>query len=498
MGKSGSLRARLTLVLLLVNAVVLGALAWWVGLDEDQRELARLRRSKLLEESLRERLLDLEPEDAGDVAGVLRSPLWREFEDAVLIDQRRLDFAEATRPTGAFLNPLGNRHRAPDFPLDEIVRALSEAVGGNETRRVAGGLAMPLVTSRPLTGELQLWGGVFVRPRPETAPPPLALRVLFFAVAATVLGAGLIYLLVGRAVLRPVERLARAAHEFGAGGRPELPARGGAREVDELLVSFRAMMERIHGFRAELEREVELATQRAAQAERRASRQERLAAMGTLAAGLAHEINSPLAGALAGLEVLRRDAAGARAERYGGLVQEALQRIASLVQRLLRLAPARIEPGLCRVGDAARDLPDFLAARLGRHRLLLDFPSEPLHVQAAVGDLFPVLLNLVQNSLDALDGQTPPRAGTIVVRARPLDAQRVLLLVEDDGPGVAPELLAHLFEPFVTTKEAGAGTGLGLALAQATIRQLGGRIEAVERPGGGLAVRIELPRGGPA
>ncbi|RMH02765.1 MAG: sensor histidine kinase [Planctomycetota bacterium] len=485
MGRAASLRARLTLVLVLVNLVVLGALAVWAERDEGQRRLDRLARQDLLERSLREALGSIQADEADDLAGILRSSLWRGFADAVVVDR-----AAGAAPGAVFLNPLGARRRAPDFPLDEVRAAIDRAIEEGEPRHLAGGVAMPLITRGAAGGRPRLWGGVFVRPRTAPAMVPLALRITLFALAATALGAGLVYLLVGRLVLRPVERLARSAREFGEGREPGLPPAGGAREVDELVRAFAAMMERIRGFQAELEREVARATARAAEAERRAARQERLAAMGTLAAGLAHEINSPLTGALHGLEVLRRDAAGQRAERYGALVQEALERIAGLVRRLLQLAPARPEAGSCALDAVARDLPDFLASRLERHELVLDLPAEELRVAAAAGDLFPLLLNLVQNALDALDDAGRP--GRVELRARG-EQGLARIRIRDDGPGVPPELLPHLFEPFVTTKEVGRGTGLGLALAHATLRQLGGRIEAGNRPEGGLEVRIELP-----
>lgn len=495
MGFAASLRARLTLVLVAVNLVVLGGLALWVAPDDEARALRELRQQKLLETSLRESLRGIEMDDADDLAGVLRSDLWREFEDAIVVDQRRVELEVGdSRPVGAFLHPLGSSHRPPDFPLAAILAAVDRTLASGEPQYVAEGITLPLVTQHTASRARELWGTVYLRPRTAPPPTPLALRVLVFAAVATALGAGMIYLLVGRAVLRPVERLAEAARAFGAGEAPQLP-RGGGAEVGALVRSFGEMTERIRGFQRELEQEVAAATERAGSAERRAARQERLAAMGTLAAGLAHEINSPLAGALQGLELIRRDAAGERAERYGALVQEALERIAGLVQRLLRLAPARVEAASAPVQDAVRDLPDFLASRLAGRELRLDLPQEPLVVRAAPGDLFPVVLNLVQNALDALEEAQPSGGGSIEVRARALPSGRVELVVEDDGPGVAEELLPHLFEPFVTTKDVGQGTGLGLALAHATVRQLGGAIEAANRPTGGLRVRIDLPAG---
>lgn len=485
-----TLRARLTLILVLVNAAVLGALALWVGSGEAQRQAVGDQRFRELLSVVRDRFQQrFAPEWRGDLAEILSWPLWGEYEDAVVLDVRVLPLQGGLAPIGAFLNPNGSRRRPPDLPLPDVVRAIAEttATGSPEPAAVAGGLALPLQTY-----DRRIWGGVWVRPEAVPAGVPYAVQILAAAAVATLLGAGLLYLLIRRAVLAPVEHLAAAAREFGGGGTPALPERVHSPELEELVGAFRAMMGRIQGFHGELRREVEAATARAAEAERRAARQERLAAMGTLAAGLAHEINSPLSGALQGLETLRLEAVSERARRHGELTREALERIGFLVRRLLQLAPHQVEAGACAVQDVARDVPVFLESRLRRHRLLLELPEQPLRVNGAPGDLFPVLLNLVQNALDALDGQGG-RAGTIWLRASPRPGGGARIAVADDGPGADPGLLPHLFEPFVTGKGPGQGTGLGLALAHATVRQLGGEMAARNAEGTGLEVEILLP-----
>ncbi len=270
------------------------------------------------------------------------------------------------------------------------------------------------------------------------------------------------------------------------------PAREAAREVRALSGSLAGMMEEIRGFQRDLERRVAEATNRAMEAERLVARQDRLAALGILAAGFAHEINSPLAGALHSLEVLRREAASARAERYGALVEEALERIRELVQRLLHMAPQQAIGGSCRIDEVVDDLRSFLADRLEEHRLEFMGGVPELRVRGARGDWFPLLLNLVQNALDAIESSPRPR-GAVVVEVRSLGADGAEVLVRDDGPGAPADLLPHLFEPFVTSKEPGKGTGLGLALAHATVRGLKGQIEAKNLPTGGFEVRIRVP-----
>ncbi|MDP6850020.1 MAG: HAMP domain-containing sensor histidine kinase [Planctomycetota bacterium] len=485
-----SLRARLFLSLLIVNALVLGGLAFWAGRDQASEMFIRQTgREKLL----LDRLQQFQPEQTEDLAAVLRWPLWGEFEDALVVDQSLLEIDDQVLPVGTFLNPVGRRHRPVDFPVQEVTRALYQSIHEKHSVQLAGGVALPIYKPGPAGSRGEAWGGVFVKPRPIPDSFPLYLRFLFAGALTTLVGVGILYFFLGRSLLRPVEGLARAAHDFGDGLNPLLPKPTHSRELDELLNSFENMMHRIQGFQQELKSEVDSATQRASSAERRAARQDRLAAMGTLAAGLAHEINSPLAGALQGLEILRENAQGEKAERYGALTSEALERISQLVRRLLLLAPSHVEAGDCLLVDAVKDLPDFLSSQLQGHKLHLVLPPTPMRVRASAGDLFPVFLNLIRNAIDAL-GTTHPNGGGNIWLDASLVEEQVEIKIWDDGPGADEDLLPHLFEPFVTDKEVGAGTGLGLALAYATVRQLSGMMEASNKDEGGLVVTIRLPQ----
>jgi len=396
-------------------------------------------------------------------------------------------------PFGAFLNPNGARRRAVDFPLREVAAAIVRATASGENVPVADGVAVPIYAHRPFASAREAWGGVFVKPSAPEPIPPFLLRVMLAGIAATALGALLVFIVVDRTVARPVRALAESARRFGK-DREAAPVAGpsSAPEVRALTESFGAMMEEIRGFQRELERRVQEATARASEAERLAARQDRLAALGILAAGMAHEINSPLAGALHSLEVLRKEAAGERAERYGALIEEALQRIRELVQRLLLMAPQHAIGGSCRPAEVVEDLRSFLASRLQRHRLDFTIEDVALRVRGARGDWFPLLLNLLQNALDALD-QAPGVTGTVQVTVCATPGGGAELRVRDDGLGAPEDLLPHLFEPFVSSKEPGKGTGLGLALAHATVRSLEGSIEAGNPPDGGFEVIVRVP-----
>ncbi|HJM38813.1 MAG TPA: HAMP domain-containing sensor histidine kinase [Planctomycetota bacterium] len=484
-----SLRARLFLSLLLVNALVLGGLALWVA--RNQADSAKVRQDAR-QALLLDRLQQFQPKKSEDLASILRWPLWAEFDDALVVDQALLEIEGHVLPIGTFLNPIGRRHRSADYPLQSIIYALHQSLESHSSVQVAGGVALPIYKPGPAGLRGESWGGVFVKPKPALSSTPLYTRLLFAGALTTLVGAALLYFFLGRSLLRPVEELSQAAQDFGSGKEPRLPQSTRAKEFDDLLLSFESMMRQIGGFQKELKSEVEAATERASTAERRAARQDRLAAMGTLAAGLAHEINSPLAGALQGLEILRKEAQGEKAERYGNLTNEALERISQLVRRLLLLAPSHVESGDCDLSEVVADLPDFLASQLQKHQLHLQLPEQPIRVRASVGDLFPVFLNLVRNALDAFQDSKPEGGGNIWIRATAQQGE-VVVVIRDDGPGADESLLPHLFEPFVTDKEVGEGTGLGLALAHATIRQLSGSLDAQNHEQGGLEVTICLP-----
>ena len=222
---------------------------------------------------------------------------------------------------------------------------------------------------------------------------------------------------------------------------------------------------------------------------------EKLAAMGTLLAGVAHELNNPLGVVLGQANLLRRAVGEGPNAQRAEKIERAAERCARIVKSFLSLArhhpPERARAELNGiVGDAAELLSYPL--RMENVDLQLHLGGEMPVLWADPHELHQVVVNLVTNARQAMRAKAPPHR--IALRTR-FDAsrQRVVLEVEDDGPGVPPEIRPRIFEPFFTTKPPGEGTGLGLSLCRGIVESHGGSIEVESARGGGAVFRIELP-----
>jgi two-component system, sensor histidine kinase PhcS len=232
----------------------------------------------------------------------------------------------------------------------------------------------------------------------------------------------------------------------------------------------------------------------------RAQESDRLAQVGRLAAGVAHEVNNPLAFIQANLRFLLEElpregrALGDCMEALKE-TQEGVERIQQIVQDLTRMArgASETEPrqvGSCPLPTVIEESMRLASVRLKKLAVEVEVPSEVPLVRADARRLGQVLLNLLLNAADALEESrvSGPRV-ELKVQAR---AQRVCLVLEDNGPGFAPEHLPQLFTPFFTTKAQGKGTGLGLALSREYVEGFGGSLRAENRPEGGARFTVEL------
>jgi two-component system NtrC family sensor kinase len=264
---------------------------------------------------------------------------------------------------------------------------------------------------------------------------------------------------------------------------------------------------------------------------------EKLASLGLLSAGVAHEINNPLAYVANNLAVLERDYRGlsglleiyeqahpvlaaacpeiaGRIDQIGEAIdlpyiranlgrllsstRQGVKRISGIVENLRRFA---------RVDQAAVDRVDLRQAIAGSLELIRgqleqrqitveQQEAEILPVVCAPAQINQVILNLLVNAMQAIEA-TERACGRITIETR-VRGDEVILEVADDGSGIPAEVLPRIFDPFFTTKPVGQGTGLGLAISHGIVVDHGGRIEVESTPGQGSRFRVILPVGGKA
>ena len=248
-----------------------------------------------------------------------------------------------------------------------------------------------------------------------------------------------------------------------------------------------------------LERARREAVEELARQDHRRAQTEKLAAIGRLASEVAHEINNPLAYVDANVDFVREElqrsgeAAARELDEVLEQTREGLRHIRQVVADLKGFARMDTqEPTECALADVVADALKLASLRL-KHvaRVCVDVPRDLPGVYVVRQRLVQVVLNLLVNAGDALE-EHGVRGGEVRVRALD-EAGRVLLLIEDNGPGFAPEVLPRLFEPFFTTKGPERGTGLGLNLSRELVAQCGGVLHARNRPEGGAHLRLEFP-----
>ncbi|MRG94776.1 HAMP domain-containing protein [Polyangium spumosum] len=327
----------------------------------------------------------------------------------------------------------------------------------------------------------------------------LALYMGIFALALLVF----MYLAMTRLVVDPIERLSRAAGRVAEGARSlELP-RTGARELAELAGSVARMTERLRADEESLRVKIDEATRYAKELERaqeRLVRSERLASVGRLAAGLAHEIGNPIA-ALLGFEELLLAGGLDEADQRDFLqrMKRETERIHHILRDLLDFARPATSMRDPRAAEAFGSFSQALDAALALVKpqkalrdvaITLDVEKDLPLVALSEARLVQILLNLLFNAADAV----PKPGGRIelVARAAP---EGLRVEVRDNGPGVASHVRDRLFEPFTTTKEVGKGTGLGLAVCRGLLESVGGSIGVEEEAGedGGACFSFTVP-----
>lgn len=326
---------------------------------------------------------------------------------------------------------------------------------------------------------------------------------LYIAVGGVAL-LGAAYFALTRWIVRPILTLESGAERVASGNLRLKPLLNVPREIGNLSRQLSHMTERLAQEEESLRRkidELEALTEKLTSAQASLVRSERLATVGRLAAGLAHEVGNPIS-ALMGLQALMMDGQQTEEERQDFLsrMKKETARIDRVLADLLAYArpagettvhrkpiPAKNPAGS--ISTAISDVVGLLTPQSDMKGMTFDtnvednLPAVPLSQE----ELTQVLLNLTMNAADACAKQ-----GRVEITARRKN-DLLHLCVDDDGPGIPAEVEDSLFEPFVSTKEVGKGTGLGLAVTRGLVEAVGGHVNAEKSPLGGARFLIELP-----
>ncbi|HEX7879806.1 MAG TPA: ATP-binding protein [Candidatus Eisenbacteria bacterium] len=327
----------------------------------------------------------------------------------------------------------------------------------------------------------------------------VARRSIVWLTLAMILVAGLVIIVVTRLVVdRPLGEFIDKLKAIGPIDRAErIPVKGGD-ELKRLAREFNLLWERL----AQSHRSMVTAQEERRLAEMRLKNAERLAALGELAAGLAHQIGTPLNVIGGRADALRRrHQSEPHLDKNLQIISEQINRIARIVREMLQFAQVKaLNPVPVDVDELVGSVLEFLEPRLEQdhinvHRRL---PSGLPHVPADQDQLYEVFLNLMINAIDSMSGGGELTVtGTRGPKDHPETAgiarDVVSITIADTGAGIAPEDLGRIFQPFFTTKGVGRGTGLGLSVAYGIVREHGGWIDVTSDSGRGAALTVHLP-----
>ena len=287
---------------------------------------------------------------------------------------------------------------------------------------------------------------------------------------AMLAGLGLTYLLAHQ-IMRPVEKLDRAAAEVAHQNYGYRVPVNSHDELGRLAVTFNNMCDSIQSARQEL------------------IRQERISTIGRLSSSIVHDLRNPLAAIYGGAEIMvDSDIAPPQLKRLAGNIYRASRRIQELLQDLVNVGRGKTDGAeICRLREVAAAACDSLAqtADVQRVQFRLDIP-ESIELPLERARVERVFINLIGNALEAM-----PNGGEIRIDAA-VDSDAVTVQVSDTGPGISPDIRDHLFQPFVSSGKKN-GLGLGLALSRQTILDHGGDMWAESSLGQGACFHFRLP-----
>lgn len=387
----------------------------------------------------------------------------------------------------------------PSTALVQQVIASGEEAWSETTPGMAV-LATPVRQNGQLTGAVTAAVSLRTIERLRRATTVVALGAAAFAIIGITL---LIHALARRLVLTPLDEISRAIMLTRSG---DLSARAHVaqdNELKEVADGLNTMLVELNDLHTRLEQRIAAATselrdrnaqlvrsyESVLQLRETAARTQQLATVGQTLANVAHQIGTPLNLVSGHVQLLQHELTDPALRRRLTIVQDQIERVTSAVRDLLERARPHRESRLVDMSALLDRLVDAMRGRLTASGIAMN-ASIMRTLPKVVADetqLELALLNLITNAVDAMqDG------GTLTLSAD-RSSQGARIVIADTGPGIAPDVLPRIFEPWVTTKAPGHGSGLGLSITRDVIGQIGGSIDVQSIPGKGVTFTVDLP-----
>ncbi|MFO8049479.1 MAG: ATP-binding protein [Desulfosudaceae bacterium] len=460
--------------------------------------------------------------------------------------RQNLRFDQAGRPAlspswprqTAFLLQSGQIRANLVLATDGTLLSASEELN-EEWRRLLGRYAdQASRTGQSLTGfKDRTWGVFLLRPRYLVTASPVFLNgdmvalvstafnlehfyagqrrhqgiILTYALINIIILTALGLFFLNRTAVRPIQRLARRAEEYQDDNDFDFYQYRERNEFQQLSGALNRMTQRISNDKEKLQKSLnhlENANQEIRDRQNELIKAEKMASVGRLSAGLAHEIGNPLGIVLGYLEMLEQQELSAEEKNdYLSRCRDEINRINVIIRELLDFARSSAEAARepVAVHDIIAEAVSMLKVQpLTRQvRLECSLEAESDTVIAVSDRLRQVLINLVLNAVDAVNLTLPPGRGIIDIQTRTETAagsdqyQYLVITIADNGAGIAENDIDNIFDPFFTTKDPGQGTGLGLSVSYMIIEASGGDIRVSSRVNQGTTFTVRLPLANP-
>jgi two-component system NtrC family sensor kinase len=361
--------------------------------------------------------------------------------------------------------------------------------------------------SIPLVSQGHLMGAVTIRA--HLGPLYETLRrsekfILIFILLNTVILLLFGISLLSRTVVGPIHKLLSITEEFKEGEAfPNLEGGASRNEIGQLFRSLNMMINRLDENKKELKDHIsslEKANQEIKKAQYEIIKSEKLASVGRLATGVAHEIGNPIGIVLGYLELLKGEDLNEEEQRdFLCRIESEITRVSQIIRQLLDFSrPASIEPRPINIHDLVMETINMLSPHpmMSSIEIRSDLKAAKDTVWTDPSQIKQVFVNIIMNAADAM-GKTDILEDAAAVRRLTIKSinsgDSIELSFTDTGSGIPEHELGHIFDPFYTTKEPGKGTGLGLSICYRIIEGLGGHIHAKSSQGRGTAIIIKIP-----